>query len=136
MASAKGVKAMMWPTVGTVSLYNTTEDDITVEIYVGIGKVQVPLAPSNLKLRGGFYAIISQQDIKIFTSDGRDASLVTELMQIYTGEWDDPNGHVVPDNPSAGATYYKDQDGAEIGTDYSEWGWSVANKDWFKKVGN
>jgi hypothetical protein len=50
--------------------------------------------------------------------------------QVYTGSWDDPNGHVTPDDPDSAATYYKD------GTNpVWKWAWSIENQNWFETQG-
>jgi len=48
------------------------------------------------------------------------------MREIYPGEWEDPNGHVVPDNPDAGALYYPTI-GDEGGT---MWEWIPAIQLW------
>jgi len=45
---------------------------------------------------------------------------------VLTGSWPNPNGFVVPLNPSAGAIYIQD-----ASAPVSVWSWSVANQNWF-----
>ena len=50
------------------------------------------------------------------------------VVQIYVGQFDDPNGNVTPDNAEIAAEYYKDENLPCI------WRWSVTDQMWFSTI--
>lgn len=49
-------------------------------------------------------------------------------VQLYVGQYDDPNGNLTPDNPLIAAEYYKDENLPCI------WRWSVTDQMWFPTI--
>lgn len=46
----------------------------------------------------------------------------------YTGDFDDPNTNIVPDDPTGGAWYYQGPSNAP----YNVWYWDVATQAWIQ----